>query len=314
MLLLVTTVTTSSNPDLIIARLGRVPSSRSHRRASGALLDAPVDHGGPRWTPGFPPWGLRWKAIGWWGKPPFKWEKWEVNPLDYMGVPIFLTTNPIWFGFQVTTALVIITVVAEVQSAEFLSYDRFCLYTCKSLGCKVKDGERPNDLEFCFFPAWGFPFCTGSQHQGPCCVTRSNRRWTVHIWTTRKSRVWAQQIWAMRCSRKESITGYAVRDDLTLPKKSLIWRMIHDDLPNEYDHNYTYSLAGPTAWDYGKHFHKLVITNCYFASSLPLKLSCSFIFPQFFPCFPRPIGFCKPRGTTRRALPPTARKSSTRNG
>ena len=29
---------------------------------------------------------------------------------------------------------------------------------------------------------------------GPCCVTRSNRRWTVHIWTTRKSRVWAEGI------------------------------------------------------------------------------------------------------------------------
>ena len=77
----------------------------------------------------------------------------------------FQSTRPTEFLVQVMTALVIIFLtIVEVQSAEFLSYDRFCLYTCKSLGCKVKLGfvldEGEADLET-LFHQWGeFPFCT----------------------------------------------------------------------------------------------------------------------------------------------------------
>ena len=74
-------------------------------------------------------------------------------------VIIFQSTRPT----ESLVQIIFLTIV-EVQSAEFLSYDRFCLYTCKSLGCKVKLGfvldEGEADLEI-LFHQWGeFPFCT----------------------------------------------------------------------------------------------------------------------------------------------------------
>ena len=181
--------------------------------------------------------------------------------------------------------------VAKVQSAEFLSYDRFCLYTCKSLGLNMVSIWMGVPLVIIHFNGifhetnhlfWGSwkplklgcvleaqrRYFHGKLHSaGPCCVTRSNRRWTVHIWTTRKSRVWAEGIgWGHEAPSsprsKVACGNHGWKNPcLVLFHGKIKWR----------------SSTSTSS-------RKLVITKLWFClKSAPETV----IFHQFSPCFPR---------------------------